>query len=190
MPAAFSQCSLDSHPVLLLRPSPSGHDTVRTLRSFAWNALVYTPVAHGWYCHVLPRVASRALARLPAAARGDASLPAAAVKVAADQTLFGPLVIGGFMTYSALVQGRGTAGAAEALNKNYWDVLVANWMVWPALQLVNFKFVPLQLQILVMNTAVVGWSTYLALRAAGNNAPESAVVPEVAGDIKKASIAK
>jgi hypothetical protein len=113
-------------------------------------------------------------------------------KVIIDQSLFGPLVIGGYMTYASLANGGSRQDVEAAFRTRYWDVLCANWMVWPALQLVNFKFVPLQLQILVMNTAVVGWSTFLALNAAAKpavRAPELDAAASAAADAAAASAA-
>lgn len=151
-------------PPLLAPPSPSGYDYRRTLKAFMWNAVIYTPLGHHWYCTVLPRVFARA-------ANGGTGTLATAGKVALDQTVFGPLVIAGYMTYSTVTRGGDWAAVKARFNEAYTDILVANWMVWPALQMINLKFVPLQLQILVMNTAVVGWSTFLALSVSKSAVP-------------------
>ena len=44
----------------------------------------------------------------------------------------------------------------EKLSGTYWEALKKNWMVWPAVQAVNFKFVPLEHRVLVVNVVSLG----------------------------------
>lgn len=44
----------------------------------------------------------------------------------------------------------------EKLQSTYWEALKKNWMVWPAVQAVNFKFVPLEHRVLVVNVVSLG----------------------------------
>ena len=44
----------------------------------------------------------------------------------------------------------------EKLSATYWEALKKNWMVWPAVQAVNFKFVPLEHRVLVVNVVSLG----------------------------------
>ena len=47
----------------------------------------------------------------------------------------------------------------EKVRSTYWEALKKNWMVWPAVQAVNFKFVPLEHRVLVVNVVSLGeWS--------------------------------
>ena len=46
----------------------------------------------------------------------------------------------------------------------------ANWILWPAVQIVNFRFVPGPLQVPFINMIVLGWSAFLALLATGGTA--------------------
>ncbi len=43
--------------------------------------------------------------------------------------------------------------------------LRVNWLIWPALQVLNFKFIPPALQVPVINVAILGWSAFLAIKA-------------------------
>lgn len=45
---------------------------------------------------------------------------------------------------------------------------IADCVVWPPLQLINFTFVPLRLQVLYINLANLGWNTFLSMMAAGH----------------------
>ena len=44
----------------------------------------------------------------------------------------------------------------EKLKSSYTSTLLTNWMVWPAVQLVNFKLVPLNHRLLVVNLISLG----------------------------------
>ena len=48
------------------------------------------------------------------------------------------------------------ADPAERLRGTYFEALKKNWMVWPAVQAVNFKFVPLEHRVLVVNVVSLG----------------------------------
>ncbi len=63
-----------------------------------------------------------------------------------DQGLFAPTFISIFLSSMAVLEG---GSVKEKLDKNYIPALTANYMIWPFVQLVNFKFVPLQHRSLV-----------------------------------------
>lgn len=44
----------------------------------------------------------------------------------------------------------------EKLEKSYLPGLKANWMLWPAVQAINFSVVPLQHRVLVVNIVSLG----------------------------------
>ena len=43
-----------------------------------------------------------------------------------------------------------------------WPALRANYLVWPALQIINFRFVPLQYQVLFTTVGVFFWNIFLS----------------------------
>jgi hypothetical protein len=47
----------------------------------------------------------------------------------------------------------------------YLPTYLADVTVWPPLQLINFTFVPLRFQFLFVNTANLGWNTFLSMMA-------------------------
>ena len=44
----------------------------------------------------------------------------------------------------------------EKLRGSYFEALKKNWMLWPAVQAINFKFVPLEGRVLVVNVVSLG----------------------------------
>lgn len=44
----------------------------------------------------------------------------------------------------------------EKLQASYLTALEKNWMLWPAVQAINFKFVPLEHRVLVVNVVSLG----------------------------------
>jgi protein Mpv17 len=69
-----------------------------------------------------------------------------------------------FLSSMAYLEG---ASPKERLQKAYFPGMVKNCMVWPWVQAVNFKFVPLDLRVLVVNVVSLGWNCYLSFLNSG-----------------------
>lgn len=80
-------------------------------------------------------------------------------RVAVDQGVFAPVMVGVFLSSMAALEG---GSPTEKLDKNYVNALKANYMLWPFVQLVNFKFVPLHHRVLAVNVVSLGWNCYLS----------------------------
>lgn len=52
----------------------------------------------------------------------------------------------------------------EKLKSTYATALQKNWMVWPAVQAINFKLVPLEHRVLVVNIVSLGECDWVAQR--------------------------
>jgi len=59
----------------------------------------------------------------------------------------------------------------EKLKSTYGTAITKNWMVWPAVQAINFKLVPLEHRVLVVNVVSLGESCFkiAALRSMADN---------------------
>lgn len=82
-----------------------------------------------------------------------------AARVAADQCIVAPLNLGLFLTTMSVLEGTDPKKKIEA---NYSTALQKNYMIWPAVQAVNFKLVPLEHRVLVVNIVSLGWNCYLS----------------------------
>jgi protein Mpv17 len=82
-----------------------------------------------------------------------------AARVAADQTVFATINLGVFLSSMSILEG---SDPKAKLEKSYFQGLKANWMIWPAVQAVNFKFVPLEHRVLLVNIVSLGWNCFLS----------------------------
>ncbi|KAJ0330055.1 hypothetical protein COL5a_003888 [Colletotrichum fioriniae] len=80
-------------------------------------------------------------------------------RVAVDQGVFAPVMISVFLSSMATLEG---GSIKEKLDKNYKTALTSNYMLWPFVQVVNFKFVPLHHRVLFVNVISIGWNSYLS----------------------------
>jgi protein Mpv17 len=68
-------------------------------------------------------------------------------RVAFDQLVFAPFGIGVFFTAMTLAEGGGRRQVYNKLKDMYVPTLKANFLVWPAVQLLNFRVMPVQFQL-------------------------------------------
>lgn len=85
-------------------------------------------------------------------------------KVALDQICFAPFCLLGFMIIVGTIQGKTVEEVKQSLKETYSDVLIANYKLWPAAQIVNFNFVPLQYQVLYAQMIALLWNVYLCFK--------------------------
>ena len=109
-------------------------------------AVVFGPAATQWY---------KLLQRIKFSNRNVTI----AARVLTDQTVFASCNLALFLSSMAWMEG---ADPKQRLNEKYIEALKKNWMVWPPVQTINFGFVPLQHQVLVVNVVSLGWNCYLS----------------------------
>ncbi len=74
----------------------------------------------------------------------------------ADQIVFAPFMISGFFGFTAALEGKSTDQIKAKLKRDWLPALKANYVVWPAAQLINFTFVP---QVRLLFVAVFWFGT-------------------------------
>lgn len=65
----------------------------------------------------------------------------------------GPLTLAGlacFFTFMTVAEGGGKRAVQKKFQDIYVPALKANWIVWPAVQMINFRIMPIQYQIVSM----------------------------------------
>ncbi|KAK4105676.1 hypothetical protein N658DRAFT_483117 [Parathielavia hyrcaniae] len=123
------------------------HDLARTGRMALYGGVVFGPAAATWFKFLSRHVSLRS---------PNATMLA---RVACDQGVFAPTFIGVFLGSMAALEG---GSPQEKLQRSYWEALTTNWMIWPFVQMVNFKLVPLQHRLLFVNVISIGWNCYLS----------------------------
>jgi protein Mpv17 len=77
--------------------------------------------------------------------------------------------IGLFLSSMAYLEG---SSVKQRLNDAYVPGLTKNFMVWPWVQFTNFKYVPMEHRVLVVNIISLGWNCYLSfLNSGGGKLP-------------------
>ena len=90
-------------------------------------------------------------------------------KVALDQLTFGVFFTWLYFYAIGVLEGQTLDKMNQTVREQLWPVLIMNWKVWPLVNLLNFKFVPTQLRVLVGNIVAIFWLVYL-ISATSNQA--------------------
>lgn len=125
------------------------HDVARTARMALYGS-IFGPVATTWFGLLQKKIVFK-----------NQNLEIIA-RVVSDQTIFAGCNLFCFLSSMAIMEG---SDPKEKLEKNYINVLTRNWMVWPFVQIVNFKYLPLQHRVMFVNIVSLGWNCYLSSMA-------------------------
>ena len=109
------------------------------------------PCLHFWYSSLSKIVAATG-------AVGNAS---AGVSLALDQLVFAPTFLAVFIASLFTVEGNASAVPAK-LRQDWASTVVTNWKIWVPFQFLNFRFVPVNLQVLAANVIALAWNTYMS----------------------------
>lgn len=152
----------------LLTPSssisaPPSFDFERTLRFMSYGFLM-APIQLKWY---------GMLKNWFPITEKSATGPALQ-RVAMDQLIFAPIGLTCFFTYMTVTEGGGKHQVVQKFRDIYVPTLRANYVLWPAVQVLNFRVMPLQFQIPFVSTVGIAWTAYLSLK----NSREDEVLEE------------
>lgn len=68
-------------------------------------------------------------------------------RVVFDQLIFAPFGLGVFFTAMTVAEGGGRRAVEQKLRDMYVPTLKANFVLWPAVQVINFRLMPVQFQL-------------------------------------------
>ncbi|KAJ1867732.1 hypothetical protein LPJ78_000784 [Coemansia sp. RSA 989] len=129
----------------------------RTLRFIAWGALC-APIFHKWYLFL-----NRAFPLPPTTQQKKLGFVTTVSKrVAADQFAYAPVGIAGFFVAMNFMEGKNWASAKLRLREYYLPTLLANYMVWPAVQVINFGFIPTIYRVPFSSVVSIFWNTFIS----------------------------
>ncbi|CAG8563222.1 4074_t:CDS:2 [Ambispora leptoticha] len=149
----------------------------RTARMVIFGTIIAGPMLANWYRFLDKYVTI------------NNPVKALLVRVALDQTFFAPCFIATFFSVQGVMEGLSRQEIKQKLEtvfcfdnppllilssfnniltryntfKAYPNALLNNYKIWPAVQLINFRIVPLQHRTMVTNMVALGWNTYLSI---------------------------
>ncbi|KAK3059884.1 hypothetical protein LTS18_009847 [Coniosporium uncinatum] len=149
---------------------PPPFDFERLTRFMAYGFLM-APVQHRWFGF---------LARTFPITKATGGTVPALKRVAFDQLIFAPVGLSCFFTFMTVAEGGGKRAVARKFQDVYIPALKANYLVWPAVQILNFRIIPIQFQIVrtvlrhgmtiadditqpFVSTIGIAWTAYLSL---------------------------
>jgi len=98
-------------------------------------------------------------------------------RVAFDQLVFAPVGIATFFTVMTIAEGGGRRAVSHKLRDMYLPTLKANFIVWPLVQILNFRVIPIQFQLPFVSTVGIAWTAYLSLSNAAEDALDARSAP-------------
>jgi len=128
----------------ILKDVPPRIDLKRTCIQTFYAGAIWGVMGHYWY-HFLDKQA------LKYATEGTTRF--VAVKLGLEIVLLHPIALFSFFVGVGLLGGESLAEIGKQLRKDYWKTLLLEWCLWTPLDFSNFTYVPLQHQLLVVNTA-------------------------------------
>lgn len=122
------------------------------------------PVGHFWY-EALDRFIRHKLQFQPK------SLRFVSAKVALDGLICGPLDLLVFFTYMGFSAGKSVSQVKEDVKRDFIPALALEGGVWPLVQIVNFRYVPVRYQLLYVNIFCLVDSAFLSWLEQQQDAP-------------------
>ena len=118
------------------RDLPPPFDFERLTRFMAYG-FIMSPVQFHWF---------KFLSNAFPLTKTSITLPAFK-RMACDQLIFAPIGLAAFFSFMTVAEGGGRRAISRKFQDVYLPSLKANWIIWPAVQILNFRVVPIQFQI-------------------------------------------
>ncbi|SJX63256.1 related to SYM1-protein required for ethanol metabolism [Sporisorium reilianum f. sp. reilianum] len=105
---------------------------------------------------------------------GKVSVRALANRVAMDQLLFAPIGLALFTGSMGFMERGSIDGVKAKFGEMYIPALLANWQLWPLVQLVNFRYMPLKYRVPFVSAVGILWNIGLSLLSQSTRPKEQA----------------
>ncbi|RKF63830.1 Protein sym1 [Erysiphe neolycopersici] len=147
-----------------LKPPP--FDFERLMRFIAYGFMM-APPQFKWF---------QFLSKIFPISKESGLLPALKM-VAFDQMIYAPIGVATFFTVMTVAEGGDRRAVSIKLRDMFIPTLKANYMIWPLVQMVNFRLMPIRFQLPFVSTVGIAWTTYLSL-SNSNEGAEIRSVPQ------------
>jgi hypothetical protein len=81
-------------------------------------------------------------------------------RMAADQLVFAPFFLSSIIASIMALEGH-AAEVPPKLRRDLATIVRSNWALWVPFQFLNFRFVPVHLQVLASNVVALAWNVYM-----------------------------
>lgn len=88
------------------------------------------------------------------------------IKLGLDQTVASIINVVAYIGLTRLLSGVPVVECMDAVRKQTWPIMKAGYKLWPAVNLIQHVFIPVEQKVLVGSLVGLGWGVYLALFAA------------------------
>jgi Mpv17 / PMP22 family len=126
------------------------------------NVVFVAPVLHFWYV---------GLAR----AIPGTSLVPVLKRVFYDEFVFTPVYVPILMTILWSLEGVEPKHLPRMIREEWLTIMIFDWSVYVPVQFINFRYVPVKFQVLVINLVGVGWNCFVCWRAQGQQARQKEI---------------
>ncbi|CAK7203992.1 hypothetical protein SEUCBS139899_006743 [Sporothrix eucalyptigena] len=160
----------DLLPASKMLPPPFDFERLTRFMAYGFGM---APIQFKWF-----QFLSRTFPIIPGASAVGPTLK----RVAMDQLIFAPLGIAWFFTVMTVTEGGGRRAVQTKLRDMFVPTLKANFTVWPAVQLINFRLMPVPFQLPFVSTVGIAWTAYLSLTNAAEDVHQVKMhVPDAPG---------
>ncbi|XP_039604944.1 protein Mpv17 isoform X1 [Polypterus senegalus] len=128
------------------------HNVKRTVKMMSIGFFFVGPVIGGWY---------KALDYLVPGGNKTVAFK----KMILDQGAMAPCFLACFLTITGALNGLSLEENWNKLKRDYKDALIANYYLWPPVQIANFYFIPLHHRLAVVQIVAIAWNSYLSWKA-------------------------
>ena len=135
------------------------YDYKRSMAMFVMGSTYIAPLLHFEFTKVLPQLVRRV------AGSTERSFKTSLVSMLIHQIVFDPFITVGFFIYHGWVQDRSMQGirkGVDNLKSKFVETMITSWKIFPLSNLFNFRFVPIQYQVLFSNFIGFLWNIYLS----------------------------
>lgn len=144
------------------------YDAARAARLCGYSAVIGSPIGHYWFQFLDKFIFPNAMGHPMTAV----------VKTLLDQVIMAPAGIGLFFCAMSMLEGNSLQEAWASTKQKFAPTLKANYLLWPAANLVNFAFVPPAQRILYCNVVYIFWASYLSAMASKKGSSEDEMLLE------------
>lgn len=121
-------------------------DVIRT-RNMSISGCTVGILCHYWYNYLDAKLPGRTISIV-------------AKKVLVDQVICSPITISVFFLTLALLENKSFSEFLQEVKAKAWRLYVAEWVIWPPAQVINFYILPTKYRVLYDNTISLGYDVY------------------------------